>query len=101
VGADTLPGRYGSIYSTWERAIRTGEAYEVEFRVRYAPSGEFRWLLSRAQPVLDENKRVIKWYGSNTDIHNQKITLENLTKDQRLREQIIATLSHDLRTPLT
>ncbi len=86
---------------TWLKALKDGQPYELQFRVKHAPTGEFRWLLSRARSVRDAQGNILKWYGSNTDIHDQKMLLNHLKNEQELREQIIATLSHDMRTPLT
>ena len=54
----------------WIRALRTGETYEVEFRLR-AANGDYRWYLSRALPQRDEHGTIVAWFGTNTDIHEQ------------------------------
>lgn len=90
-----------NLNTTWAHALKTGEAYETEYRIKQASSGEYRWHLSRALPSRDSEGNVIKWYGSNTDIHDGKIMLENLKLEKDLRDRFVSALSHDLRTPLT
>ncbi len=89
------------LHETWTRVLKTGEAYETEFRVKKVRTGEYRWLLSRARSVRDSQGKIKKWYGSNTDIHDHKILMQNLEKEKELRERFVSSLSHDLRTPLT
>jgi PAS domain S-box-containing protein len=57
---------------TWGRALRTGEAYLCEHRIRLRAEngvpGEYRWMLSRGEPVRDASGRIVHWYGTATDI---------------------------------
>ena len=55
----------------WTHALATGEPYEVEFRLRGA-DGQYRWHIARALPQLDESGKVVHWFGTNTDIEEQK-----------------------------
>lgn len=55
----------------WSNAIATGEFYEMEFRLR-RHDGEYRWFKARANPDYDTRGRIIKWFGTNTDIDEQK-----------------------------
>ncbi len=59
--------------TAWEQAIRTGTPYQVEHRVRRA-DGTFRWYMSRAVPIRDGEGRLVKWYGTTTDIEDLKRT---------------------------
>jgi PAS domain S-box-containing protein len=61
----------------WQRAVETGEPYEIEHRVAVTDDG-FHWFLSRAIAEKDDQGRVIKWYGTATDIHDLKHAEENL-----------------------
>jgi PAS domain S-box-containing protein len=67
--------------SAWEKSMQTGEGYSVEYRLRRA-DGAFRWHLTRALPILDSNSRVIKWFGTCTDIHDHKEALFALSQTQ-------------------
>lgn len=67
VHPDDLPG----VAERWMRSLSTGEPYEVEFRLRGA-DGPYRWHLGRALAQLDERGAVVKWFGTNTMIEDQK-----------------------------
>lgn len=54
-----------------KRAQRTGESYEVEFRLRDR-HGHYRWFLSRGLPMRDAQGRIVKWFGTCTDMDDQK-----------------------------
>jgi len=56
----------------WQHALATGERYENELRLRRAADGSYRWHLTRAMPMTDRGGGVVKWFGSNTDMHDQK-----------------------------
>ena len=67
VHAEDLPG----VAERWMRSLSTGEPYEVEFRLRGA-DGAFRWHLARALAQVDEQGAIVKWFGTNTLIEDQK-----------------------------
>jgi len=81
--------------------LEFGEPFTMEQKFRRGSDGSYRWHLVKGVPVKDASGNIIKWVGANTDIHDQKILLEKLEEERDLREQFVATLSHDLRTPLT
>ncbi|MGC2128491.1 MAG: SpoIIE family protein phosphatase [Candidatus Aquilonibacter sp.] len=55
----------------WLHSIATGEPYEVQHRLANA-EGRSRWFLSRAAPMRDEAGRIVRWFGTSTDIDDQK-----------------------------
>ncbi|HEX4341591.1 MAG TPA: ATP-binding protein [Polyangiaceae bacterium] len=55
----------------WTHALTTGETYEVEFRLKLA-SGEYAWHLARAVPQRDPSGVIIRWFGTNTNIEEQR-----------------------------
>jgi PAS domain S-box-containing protein len=65
--------------AAWARAIDSGQAHEVEFRLRRA-DGAYRWFLARAVPARDEQGNVIRWIGTNTDVHDQKLIAGELAR---------------------
>jgi diguanylate cyclase (GGDEF)-like protein/PAS domain S-box-containing protein len=71
-------------YATWQECLRTGAPYEMEYRLRN-PTGLYHWFLARATPVRDAEGKILKWFGTCTDIedqkHNQQI-LEQQIKDR-------------------
>ncbi|MGA9996770.1 MAG: ATP-binding protein, partial [Pyrinomonadaceae bacterium] len=64
----------------WATSVKTGEDYEVEYRYRRASDGQYRWHLGRARPVRDEEGRIVKWFGTSTDIHDHKLFEEERTQ---------------------
>jgi PAS domain S-box-containing protein len=64
--------------ANWSSALRTGEPYEIEFRLRRACDGSYRWHLARAVPVKDASSQIVKWFGTNTDITEHKQVEEAL-----------------------
>ena len=70
----------------WERARKSGEDYTAEFRLQSASDGTYRWFLTRAVPIRDEQGRIVQWYGTSTDIHDQKQSEAALREsEQRFR----------------
>jgi PAS domain S-box-containing protein len=61
----------------WQHSLRTGEPYEVEYRCRRR-DGVYRWFLGRAHPVHGADGRIIKWFGTCTDIDEQKRAADSL-----------------------
>lgn len=64
---DDLPG----LSEHWRRTVQSTQAAEHEARVRRF-DGEYRWFLFRCQPLLDDAGKVVRWYGTNTDIEERK-----------------------------
>ncbi|HEX5733236.1 MAG TPA: ATP-binding protein [Blastocatellia bacterium] len=62
----------------WAHSIDTGEDFNIESRMRRASDGDYRWHLTRAVPLRDEDGTIIKWFGTSTDIDDQKRSEESL-----------------------
>lgn len=82
----------------WQHCLATGEAYESELRFRRKSDGTYRWHLSRALPMKNDEGRIVKWFGSCTDIDEYKraLNLENRISQFEDFNRIIA---HNLRGP--
>jgi PAS domain S-box-containing protein len=74
-------------------------AWEDTFPLR-SGSGEYRWFLSRAFPIRDASGRVTNWFGTNTDITEERAAHEALREADRRKNEFISILSHELRNPL-
>lgn len=55
----------------WQEATQSGEAYEIEYRLRRA-DGIYHWMLGRALPLRNATGAIVKWFGTCTDIHDLK-----------------------------
>jgi diguanylate cyclase (GGDEF)-like protein/PAS domain S-box-containing protein len=66
----------------WENARHRAEPYTVEYRLR-GKDGVYRWFLCRGNPIRDPKGEVVKWFGTCTDIEDQK------QSHQILEEQIL------------
>ena len=64
-------------FNAWRNAVETGASYDIEYRLQ-RHDGMYRWFVARGIPMKDENGNILKWYGTSTDIHEQKRTQEVL-----------------------
>jgi PAS domain S-box-containing protein len=88
----------------WRESLRTGEPFEMEFPLRGA-DGQFRWFLSRVNPVRDRHGHVVHWFGTNTDVDQVKRVQQALRDESNVLELLNTTgaalASHrDLRSLL-
>ncbi|QNA98365.1 PAS domain-containing protein [Massilia sp. Se16.2.3] len=91
---DREPGR-----ARWEHSVATGDPYEITYRARHH-SGEYRWILARGRPLRDESGVIVKWLGTDTDIHESKLNEEALQAANHRKDEFLAMLAHELRNPL-
>ena len=72
----------------WSRSLASGQIYETEFRVR-RHDGVYRTFMVRAEPVHDEEGRILRWVGSNTDIEDLRRQSAELAQfNETLEEQV-------------
>ncbi len=106
---DDLP----QVQEFWAEACQTATLYEIEYRLRRA-DGAFRWHLVKGRPMRDQQGQVMKWFGTCTDIHNQKqaeldraqllseteAAREEAEAANRSKDEFVAVVAHELRSPL-
>ena len=69
----------------WKHSFSTGEPFQIEHRFRRI-DGEYRWHLSRAHAMRDEEGEIVMWLGSSTDVHEFKQIESGLREsEQRFR----------------
>ena len=78
--------------TAWNKSVKEEIPYEAMYRLRRGSDGSYRWFLARAVPVRNEFGRIVKWYGSNADIHEQKSDQAELQTAIRERDKSLAVL---------
>lgn len=73
------------VLELWNHSIQTGTPFEMEFPLRGA-NGTFRWFLTRVVPVRDSDGRVLRWFGTNTDVEEVRRARQALDEETRLLE---------------
>jgi PAS domain S-box-containing protein len=76
------------VVEKFKHSLETGEAWEDTFPLRGA-DGQYRWFLSRALPIRDEQGRVLRWFGTNTDITEHRQAEEAL---QNIKQKLATTM---------
>ncbi|GLV61082.1 hypothetical protein KDH_78990 [Dictyobacter sp. S3.2.2.5] len=78
----THPDDRESNRACWQHALDVGTLFEYEERIRKSQTGEYRWFLSRGMPVRNEAGQIVKWFGTCTDITDQKRIEQALRQSQ-------------------
>lgn len=65
------PADVDRVTAKWKHSLATGDPFEDVFRLR-GRDGGFRWFLTRVQPLRDAEGRIVRWFGTNVDIDQQK-----------------------------
>jgi PAS domain S-box-containing protein len=86
------PEKLGTVMQQWRHSLDSGAPFEMEFPIRGA-DGEFRWFMTRVKPLHDSAGKIVRWFGSNTNIDERR-------RNDDFRETFLGILGHDLRNPL-
>ncbi|HEY8591558.1 MAG TPA: PAS domain-containing protein [Sphingomicrobium sp.] len=82
-------------FELWQHSLKTGDPYHIEYRLRHR-SGEYRWVIGRAQPVRDEGGEIVRWYGTCTDIDELVRAREVLARSREDLEQLVVDRTEEL-----
>ncbi|MGB7785138.1 MAG: PAS domain-containing protein [Salinimicrobium sp.] len=77
----------------WRESLETGCRLDMEIRIQ-SMDRDYRWHLSRAEAVKDENGQIKMWISTNTDI-------QRLKEEEKRKEDFLKMVSHELKTPVT
>jgi PAS domain S-box-containing protein len=97
------------VVKEFKKALETGSSYITEHRIRRA-DGIYRWHLSRAEPLRDEDGQIVQWFGVGIDIDERKRAEDHL-RETRVKlartsriitvAELSASIAHELNQPLT
>ena len=105
----THPEEQEYVVKEFKRALATGSSYINEHRIRRA-DGIYRWHLSRAEPLRDEDGQIVQWFGVAIDIDERR-RAEDYLRETRVKlarasriatvAELSASIAHELNQPLT
>jgi diguanylate cyclase (GGDEF)-like protein/PAS domain S-box-containing protein len=84
------------VLQTWQQALQLGMVYETQYRLQ-TREGVFRWYLVRATPMRDPSGRIVKWFGTCTDIEDQKQNQQILEQQIKARTEELANANTRLQ----
>jgi PAS domain S-box-containing protein len=82
-------------WARWSHSLATGDLYEIEYRLRRF-DGEYRWTLGRAAPIRDDAGNITRWFGTCTDIDDQKRAADVLGRSNEVLEKLVIERSAEL-----
>jgi PAS domain S-box-containing protein len=83
------PAEVPRVEAKYRRHIETGEPWEDTFPLR-RHDGEMRWHLSRAMPIRDSSGVIVRWFGTNTDIEDQRRARQEIERLASARDELLA-----------
>jgi PAS domain S-box-containing protein len=75
------------VLRAWRESISYGTLYEQEERHR-GVDGSYRWFLARGVPLRDATGRIVRWYGSNTDVEDRRRAEDELRRQKEILQKI-------------
>lgn len=96
------PDDVKTVAEKYTMAIANKSDFELEYRMR-SKNGDYKWFLVRGLTVKDADNRVIKWFGTSTDIDEFKKAAWSVFQAQqasKMKSAFLANMSHEIRTPI-
>jgi C4-dicarboxylate-specific signal transduction histidine kinase len=96
----------------WRISFATGQLFEDEARFRRDADGEYRWFLVRGVPLRDRHGKIVKWYGTLTDIEDRKRAEQERERSRQLEAdlahinrvtmlgEMAVSLAHEIKQPI-
>ena len=69
----------------WKQAVESGVSFSHQLRIA-SFKGEYRWFMIRANPLRDDLGAVVHWFGTNMDVHDQRLAEINAARQQEMAE---------------
>lgn len=88
------PGDHERVIAKWRHSLKTGEQYETEYRLFHAATRTYRWVIGRALPFRDQSGAIVKWYGTSTDIDEQKRAAQIQTFLGNVSKELTSSLDY-------
>jgi PAS domain S-box-containing protein len=88
------PDDFSQVAERWFLARTMHQPYEVEFRLLDQQTRTYRWFLTQATPLMDEQGQILKWFGTCTDIDERK------RSEEKQVDKYLKFSRHELKTPL-
>ncbi|TGD96215.1 PAS domain-containing protein [Methylobacterium nonmethylotrophicum] len=80
--------------TVFSQNLASGEPVDIDYRIRVAATGEYRWMRARALPRRNEAGAIIRWYGVVEDVHDRKLAEERLREsNETLERRVSAALA--------
>lgn len=83
-------------WKSWKHSMKTGEVYETEYRLYHAETKTYRWVIGRGIPFFDKNGTLVQWYGTSTDIDDQKRRAQVQTFLGNISKELAGTLDYKI-----
>jgi PAS domain S-box-containing protein len=80
----------------WVQCVQSGGSYECEYQLR-SKDGTYRWFRSRAVPIRDPEGKIVKWYGTCSDIHDSKLLEQSIRNNAAELERMVDRRTDELR----
>ncbi len=90
------PDQVDRVEKKWREAHATGHPWEDTFPLR-SREGVYHWFLSRAQPIRDSDGRIVRWFGTNTDITEIRDIQTSLRESEHRLQALAAELEHRIQ----
>src|ERR1700691_2511521 len=80
----------------WMTCVESGANYELEYRIR-SKDGAYRWFRARAVPIRNDDGKIVKWYGTCSDIHDSKLLEQSIRDSATELENMVDRRTNELQ----